>query len=59
MFNALATDRQTQECRNLVLACGLQTGTLSEEYTVDLSAGLDIGEAIITRSLVAPAASSA
>ncbi|MBD0739069.1 hypothetical protein BGM09_06485 [Streptomyces sp. CBMA29] len=57
LFNALATDRQTQECSDLVRACGLQAGTLPEEYAADLSAGLDIGEAIITRSLIAPASS--
>lgn len=58
LFNALATDRQTQECKALVQACALQAGTLSDQHADALSAGLGIGEAIITRSLAAPAEST-
>ncbi|MFJ4406790.1 hypothetical protein [Streptomyces sp. NPDC088910] len=59
LFNMLATDRQIQECESLIQACSLQTGTLPEKYAANLSAGLDIGEAIITRSLITPAPSDA
>lgn len=57
LFNVLVTDRQAQGCRDLIQACGLQTGTLPEGHAANLSAGLDTGEAIITRSLIAPAPS--
>ena len=57
LFTALATERQTQECRALVQACGLEAGALPEGHGADLTAGLDISEAIITRSLAAAAPS--
>jgi hypothetical protein len=57
LFIALATDRQTQECEDLVRACGLEGAVLPEELYGELSVGLDSSEAVITRSLTAAAAS--
>ncbi|MYW01847.1 hypothetical protein GT354_26935 [Streptomyces sp. SID3343] len=53
LFIAAVTDRQTQECKNLVRACGLDTGVIPEEHLDGLTAGLNSSEGVITRSLTA------
>ncbi|WP_405891578.1 hypothetical protein OG427_02880 [Streptomyces sp. NBC_00133] len=53
LFIALATDRQVQDCKDLVRACGLEAGALQDELYRALSAALDSSEVVITRSLTA------
>ncbi|MGW0557304.1 hypothetical protein ACWDZ6_24525 [Streptomyces sp. NPDC002926] len=57
LFIALATDRQVQDCDDLVRTCGLEAGALQDELYRDLSAALDSSEVVITRSLTAATAS--
>ncbi|MFI1400699.1 hypothetical protein [Streptomyces sp. NPDC020681] len=53
LFIALATDRQIQDCEDLVRACGLEAGALQDELYRALSAAVDSSEVVITRSLTA------
>jgi hypothetical protein len=55
-FTALATESQTQDCRDLIRSCGLGAGFLPDELSGDLSAALDSSEGVITRSLTAATA---
>jgi len=51
LFAALATNRQTQQCRALVQACALETGTLPEELGGRLSAALRTSNRVIRQSV--------
>ncbi|WP_010352619.1 hypothetical protein [Streptomyces acidiscabies] len=52
MAVSLATDRQTQECEELVRACALGTGAASDEVRQSLSALLRASSSVITHSLM-------
>ncbi|UNO42155.1 hypothetical protein [Streptomyces sp. MST-110588] len=51
LFTALVSDNQAQECRDMLLSCGLGTGIIADDLAGALSAALDAAEAVITRSL--------
>lgn len=48
---SLATDRQMQECEELVRVCALGAGAVSDEVRHGLSAALRTSSSVITRSL--------
>ncbi|MCT2594496.1 hypothetical protein LHJ74_32090 [Streptomyces sp. N2-109] len=50
---ALTTERQAQNCEEVVRVCALGAGTVPAELHSDLSAALRTSEAVITRSLTA------
>lgn len=54
----LATDRQTQACRDLVRACALGATKLPDRLHSDLSAALRISDRVIRDSLAYPASTS-
>lgn len=59
LFLALATDSQTQDCRDLVRACALDAGALPDELYRNLSTALGRSEAVLPCSLTsAPASGS-
>ncbi|WP_404190727.1 hypothetical protein [Streptomyces tauricus] len=51
LFTEIATDRQAQECRALVHACALGTGTLPDELRGELTAALCASDRVIRESL--------
>ncbi|MFP3991017.1 hypothetical protein U9R90_26825 [Streptomyces sp. E11-3] len=51
LFTALATDRQQQDCQNLVQACGLEAGRLPNDLHGQLSGALQISDHTIRDSL--------
>ncbi|MEV6592184.1 hypothetical protein [Streptomyces acidicola] len=55
LFTALATDRQAQDCRDLVRACALGAGTVPDELQGELASALRAGDSVIRASLARPA----
>ncbi|MEU6028641.1 hypothetical protein ABZ825_16725 [Streptomyces tauricus] len=51
LFTEIATDRQAQDCRALVHACDLGTGTLPDELRGELTAALCASDRVIRESL--------
>ncbi|MEU4179433.1 hypothetical protein [Streptomyces sp. NPDC026589] len=51
LFIELATDRQVRDCRALVRACALRTGTLPERLRGELEAALSAGGNVIRKSI--------
>lgn len=54
LFIELATDRQVRNCRALVRACALRTGTLPVRLRDELEAALSAGGSVIRESLESP-----
>ena len=54
LFTALATDRETQNCRALLRACSLETGALPNEQGDQLTATLRTSDRVIRRSVSPP-----
>ncbi|MDT0445608.1 hypothetical protein [Streptomyces johnsoniae] len=54
LFTALATDRQQQDCRDLVYACGLGSGKLPDELHDQLTVALRISDHTIRDSVACP-----
>ncbi|WP_043680790.1 hypothetical protein [Streptomyces xylophagus] len=54
LFTTLATERQVQDCRALVSACGLGAGILPKELQGELTAALRASDRVIRRSLGHP-----
>ncbi|WP_438470982.1 hypothetical protein [Streptomyces asiaticus] len=52
-FISIASDRQVQDCTDLLRACGLGAGVLPDALHRKLSDALDTSEVVITRSLAA------
>ncbi|RKN04175.1 hypothetical protein [Streptomyces radicis] len=51
LFTALATERQAEDCRALVRACGLNSGILSDELRGELTAALHTSNLVVRESL--------
>ena len=51
LFLVLATDSQVQDCKDLVRACALDAGTLSDALNRDLCIALDRSEAMLHSSV--------
>jgi hypothetical protein len=51
LFSAIATDRQTQDCRALVHACALGAGTILDELQGQLTSALSASDIVIRDSL--------
>lgn len=54
LFTETATDRQGQDCRALVRACALGSGTLPNELRGELTAALRASDRVIRESLARP-----
>ena len=54
LFTALATDRQAQDCRVLMRACALDTGTMPDELQRELTAALRASDSVIWESVARP-----
>ncbi|MGW1588515.1 hypothetical protein [Streptomyces sp. NPDC002386] len=54
LFTEIATDRQMQDCRVLVRACALGSGTLPNELRGKLTAALRTSDRVIRESLARP-----
>jgi hypothetical protein len=51
LFAAIATDRQTQDCRQLLRACALEAGTIPDELREELTTALHASDGVIRKSL--------
>jgi hypothetical protein len=54
LFTAIATDRQAQDCRALVGACGLAAGGMPDELEGELAWALRASDSVIRTSLAEP-----
>ncbi|MFJ8049264.1 hypothetical protein [Streptomyces luteogriseus] len=54
LFTAIATDRQTQDCRILVRACALGAEAIPNELQGELAAALRASDSVIRASLARP-----
>jgi hypothetical protein len=54
LFTAIATSRQTQECRALVRACALGAGALPDQLRGELTTALRASDSVIRESLPRP-----
>ncbi|MGX9886580.1 hypothetical protein [Streptomyces sp. NPDC002276] len=54
LFAAIATDRQSQDCRALVSTCALGAGTISDQLQEELAAALLASDRVIRGSLARP-----
>ncbi len=54
LFTAIATDRQAQDCRDLVRSCALGAGTIPNELQGELAAALRASDGVIRASLARP-----
>ena len=54
LFTALATDQQAQDCRALLRACALGTGTIPDVLQGQLTAALRASDSVIRESLARP-----
>lgn len=56
LYAVIATEDQARDCRDLVYACGLDSGLLASEHSDSLVAGLNSSEEVIKASLSVTAA---
>ncbi|MER6010116.1 hypothetical protein [Streptomyces bluensis] len=54
LFTTLATERQAQDCRDLVRACALGAGTIPNELQGELASALGASDSVIRASLARP-----
>lgn len=54
LFTATATDRQAQDCRDLVRACALGAGTIPDELQGELASALRASDSVIRATLARP-----